>query len=102
MSMSNSASTDLLSIIVRLFGLALPVTGLYLGIKVIFKAWHLYEEPQRIERFADATERGSNLDTLLASVTADKPASLSRQSNTVTPTKAHKITPQLKMTHFLA
>ena len=86
--MSNSASTDLLSIVVRLFGLTLLVIGLYIGIKVIFEAWHLYEEPQRIERFADAIEQGSNLDALLASITTNKPASLSNQSNTVTQTKA--------------
>lgn len=100
--MSNSASTDLLSIVVRLFGLTLLVIGLYIGIKVIFEAWHLYEEPQRIERFADAIEQGSNLDALLASITTNKPASLSNQSNTVTQSKANKVTPQLKMTYFLA
>jgi len=100
--MSNSASTDFLSIIVRLFGLALLVIGLYIGIKVIFEAWHLYEQPQRIERFADAIEHGSNLDALLASVTSDKPPSLLEQSNTAVPTPAKKTTPQLKMTYFLA
>jgi disulfide bond formation protein DsbB len=100
--MSNSASTDLLSIIVRLFGLALLVIGLYIGIKVIFEAWHLYEQPQRIERFADAIEHGSNLDALLASVTTGKSASLPDQSGPATATKAKKTTPQLKITYFLA
>lgn len=100
--MNNSASTDILSIIVRLFGLALLVIGLYIGIKVIFEAWHLYEQPQRIERFADAIEQGSNLDALLASVTNDKSSPPLEQSSTVTPVKTKKATPQLKMTYFLA
>jgi len=92
--MSNSASTDLLSIIVRLFGLTLLIIGLYIGIKVIFEAWHLYEEPQRIERFADAIEHGSNLDSLLATISSDKPSIGQPQSS--------QALPKLKMTYFLA
>ncbi len=92
--MSNSASTDLLSIVVRLFGLTLLVIGLYIGIKVIFEAWHLYEEPQRIERFAEAIEQGSNLDSLLATISSDKPST--------NPAQTSEALPQLKMTYFLA
>tara|TARA_R110002111_G_scaffold33614_3_gene67351 strand:+ start:134 stop:586 length:453 start_codon:yes stop_codon:yes gene_type:complete len=92
--MSNSASTDLLSIIVRLFGLTLLIIGLFIGIKVIFEAWHLYEEPQRIERFADAIEHGSNLDSLLATISSDKPIAGQAQTSPALP--------KLKMTYFLA
>lgn len=97
--MDNNNTTDILSIIVRLLGLAMMLIGLYIGIKVIFEAWHLYEEPQRIERFADAIEHGSNLDALLASVTTNKaiPKSIDTPASDTTKTK-----PPLKVTYFLA
>lgn len=97
--MDNNNTTDILSIIVRLLGLAMMLIGLYVGIKVIFEAWHLYEEPQRIERFADAIEHGSNLDALLASVTTNKaiPKSIDTPASSNIQSK-----PPLKVTYFLA
>jgi disulfide bond formation protein DsbB len=62
-----SRSTEIIAVIVRLLGLAMLIIGLYIGIKVIIEAWSLYDEPQRIERFAEAIDEGSNLDQLLRS-----------------------------------
>ncbi|MBT3504267.1 MAG: hypothetical protein HN475_00580 [Piscirickettsiaceae bacterium] len=97
--MDNTNTTDILSIIVRTLGLVVLLVGLYIGIKVILEAWHLYEEPQRIERFADAIEHGSNLDAVLTTITASKaiPKQLKSDANTTI-----KANPPLKVTYFLA
>jgi disulfide bond formation protein DsbB len=67
---NTSKTTDLLSILVRSLGLIMLIIGLYIGIKVIFEAWKLYEEPQRIERLADAIDNGSHLDNAISSITS--------------------------------
>jgi hypothetical protein len=97
--MDNINTTDVLSIIVRILGLVILLVGLYIGIKVILEAWHLYEEPQRIERFADAIEHGSNLDAALSAITTGKaiPKQLGAEENTVL-----KESEPLKVTYFLA
>jgi Na+/proline symporter len=99
--MANISSTDTLSIIVRTLGLIVLLVGLYIGIKVIFEAWNLYQEPQRIERFADAIEHGSNLDALIASVATSKaiPKQIDSDSQAM---KSKQTTPPLKVTYFLA
>lgn len=61
-------STDLTHIIVRAFGFLLMIVGLWIGLKAINEAWGLYKEPQNIERFALAIEKGSNLDKSLSSI----------------------------------
>jgi hypothetical protein len=99
--MANANPNDILSIIVRLIGLVVLLVGLYIGIKVIFEAWHLYEEPQRIERFADAIEHGSNLDAILASVTKGKSIPKLLENETA-PTQPQQPSPPLKVTYFLA
>jgi hypothetical protein len=98
--MDNSNTTDILSIIVRFLGLIVLLVGLYVGIKVILEAWHLYEEPQRIERFADAIEHGSNLDAVLTAITVGKP--IPKQLKPETSTTTSKTAPALKVTYFLA
>jgi len=60
----------LLGVIVRLVGLAVLAVGLWVGVKVVLEAWALYEEPTRIEIFAEAVQTGSNLDGLVASLAA--------------------------------
>ena len=55
----------LLGAVVRLIGVAVLCVGLWAGVKVIVEAWALYEQPQRIERFATAIQSGSNLDGLI-------------------------------------
>ena len=67
---NTSKTTDFLSILVRSLGLIMLIIGLYIGIKVIFEAWKLYEEPQRIERLADAIDNGSHLDNAISSITS--------------------------------
>ena len=62
-----SRTTEVLAVIARLMGLIMLLIGLIIGIKVILEAWSLYDEPQRIERFANAIDQGSNLDQLLRS-----------------------------------
>lgn len=61
-------STDVTHIVVRAFGFLLMIIGLWIGLKAINEAWGLYKEPQNIERFAVAIEKGSNLDKALSSV----------------------------------
>lgn len=62
------------ALIVRFVGLAVLFVGLWVGLKIILEAWALYQSPQRIERFAVAIERGSNLDKIFA-VTAQRVSS---------------------------
>lgn len=116
MNNEQSTSSDFMSIVVRLMGLAILVVGLFVGIKVIFEAWDLYEQPERIERFADAIEKGSNLDSLLASLSpklapapapAPKPVDqldgdeAETEVTTVTPAPQQAPEP-LRVTYFLA
>lgn len=56
------------SAVVRLVGLAVLFVGLWVGIKVILEAWALYEQPQRIVRFADDIQKYSNLDGVIGSL----------------------------------
>ena len=101
--MSQTSSTDILAIIVRSLGLILLLVGLFIGIKVTLEAWHLYEQPERIERFAEAIEKGSNLDALIASV-AERNKIATQQPRAVSPTNnaspANK--PSLRISYFLA
>lgn len=57
-----------LSAAVRLIGVAVLCVGVWAGVKVIVEAWALYEQPQRIERFATAIQAGSNLDGLIGNL----------------------------------
>ncbi len=96
--MDNTTATDWLTLLVRLLGLVMLLIGLFIGIKVIFEAWHLYEEPQRIERFADAIEQGSHLNAVIASV-AQKQTS-TPQPRAIPPQQAKQVS--LDLTYFLA
>ena len=64
-----------LGLIVRTVGLCVLVVGLWVGVKVVLEAWALYQEPQRIESFAQAVEAGSNLDGLVADLARSAGAS---------------------------
>ena len=61
-----STAQHMLGLCVRLLGLAVLVAGVWTAVIVITEAWGLYQEPARIERFAAAIERGSNLDKAFA------------------------------------
>ncbi len=102
--MDNAASstTDFLSIIVRLLGVVMLLIGLFIGIKVIFEAWDLYKHPQSIERFAEAIEQGSHLDTLLAKFTPH-PKDIKNDTHAQSTLKKSE-TPgdSLRITYFIA
>lgn len=104
MDNSSAATTDFLSVVVRLLGLMMLLIGLFIGIKVIFEAWDLYKEPQNIERFADAIEQGSHLDGMLAKfISQSKPKSGDHTTSTQQPTSKAKPSPDsLQLTYFLA
>lgn len=60
------------------------IVGLWIGLKAINEAWGLYKEPQNIERFALAIEKGSNLDKSLSSIqSGEKGADANSQSESV-------------------
>ena len=61
-----TTAQQVLSLCVRLLGMTVLVAGVWTAVIVITEAWGLYREPARIERFADAIERGSNLDKAFA------------------------------------
>lgn len=54
------------TVLVRLLGVLLMLLGLFLAGAVLFEIWNLYKNPEHVERFAEAVERGSNIDTVLA------------------------------------
>ena len=73
---TQSASSSLLCITesvldigVRLTGIGLMAVGLWVGIEVVIEAWALYRDPSRIQVFADALERGINIDAIFAELT---------------------------------
>lgn len=57
---------QLLAVLVRLLGLCFLVVGIGAAVVILHEAWMLYQEPERIDRFALAIERGSNLDKIFA------------------------------------
>jgi len=60
--------TDMMSIIVRLFGFALLLAGIWIAIFVMLEAMELYENPKKIETLAAYIEQGSNVDKSLVSL----------------------------------
>ena len=55
-------------LLVRLTGIVLLSFGLLAGLKIMLEGFQLYREPARIEVFAQAIEKGSNIDRTLAPV----------------------------------
>jgi hypothetical protein len=93
-----SRSTEVIAVIVRLLGLLMLIVGLTIAIKTIIEAWSLYEEPQRIERFAEAIDEGSNLDQLLRSF-SQKATSTENEAETAATTSQQAT---LRVSYFLA
>ena len=100
MENAQSALTEIITIIVRLLGMAVLLVGLYVGIKVVFEAWQLYEEPQRIERFAKAIEQGSQLDSLITSLANNTTTDADSTEKPTKNTEPEK--PNIRLTYFLA
>ncbi|MDQ7072751.1 MAG: hypothetical protein Q9N32_03510 [Gammaproteobacteria bacterium] len=97
---NTSKITDFLSILIRSLGLIMLIIGLYIGIKVIFEAWALYDEPQRIERLADAIDNGSHLDKALSSFTSN--ALDVKPSDDPARVQINKADDSLRVSYFLA
>ena len=55
-----------LNVVVRLTGIGLMAVGLWVGVEVVIEAWALYRDPDRIQVFANALERGMNINAMLA------------------------------------
>ena len=58
-----------LNVVVRLTGIGLMAVGLWVGVEVVIEAWALYRDPDRIQVFANALERGMNINAMLAELT---------------------------------
>ena len=63
-----------LSIVVRVVGMVVLFVGLWVGVKVILEAWALYEQPQRVVRFADDIQKHSNIDGVIGSLAVPESA----------------------------
>ena len=96
-----SQTTEILAVIARLLGMVMLIIGLFIGIKVIFEAWSLYDEPQRIERFAEAIDHGSNLDKLLSSL-QKQTVSAEQAPNQINATPSRPEQASLRLSYFLA
>ena len=61
-------ANGVLDFLVRLAGLALLCIGLWTAVAIIREAWILYQNPNTgaVERFAQAIDNGSHLDSVLA------------------------------------
>lgn len=83
-----SVTTQLMQVFVRLVGVALLLVGLWAGVKVILAAWALYQQPQRVERFATAIEQGSHLDSLLTRIRPKAATNTAEESSSTAPAAA--------------
>ncbi len=99
----SAAATNFMSFFVRLMGIFMLLVGLWMGVKVITEVWGLYRGPQHIERFADAIDKGSNLDKVLANFSSRKPGRAKEREGLVEETKAsEKQNESLRISYFLA
>ena len=64
----DDTSRNIMSFLVRIFGFLLLLAGLWVALHVLLTAQDLYEHPEKIERFALAIEKGSNIDKTLAPI----------------------------------
>lgn len=62
----DDAGRNIMSFLVRILGFFLLLAGLWVALQVLLTAQELYEHPEKIERFAVAIEKGSNIDKTLA------------------------------------
>ncbi len=99
-----SKANSFMSFFVRLMGLFTLLAGLWVGVIVITEVLGLYKGPHSIERFADAIDKGSNLDKVLASFSSKKSKRVKRREGLidepeVTTTKNDDA---LRVSYFLA
>jgi len=87
--------------VVRGFGFVLMLVGLWISLAVIAEAWSLYKQPAKVERLAQAIERGSNLDHTLSRVSQNTQQPSEAAAATTAPPAA--ATPAgFRMTYFVA
>lgn len=86
---------QLLAVLVRVLGLCFLVIGIGAAVIILREAWSLYQEPARIERFAAAIERGSNLDKIFT-----LPASTSAEGEATGESSAPAADTQLRLSYF--
>lgn len=89
----------LLAAAVRVVGVAVLCVGVWAGIKVIVEAWALYEQPQRIERFAAAIQAGSNVDGLIGNLVA---ATSEGEAGAAAPARRDEPGGTLRLSYFAA
>jgi hypothetical protein len=77
-----------LAVLVRLLGLCFLVVGIGAGVVILNEAWMLYKEPTRIEKFAVAIERGSNLDKIFTLAGSDSAGEETRADGGASPPAA--------------
>ena len=64
----DDAGRNIMSFLVRILGFFLLLAGIWVAIQVLLTAQDLYANPEKIERFAVAIEKGSNIDKTLAPI----------------------------------
>lgn len=62
----NNVGRTIANLIIRALGILLLLIGLWVAIEILSAAQDLYENPEKIERFSIAIEKGSNIDKALA------------------------------------
>lgn len=95
-------STRLMNLVVRGLGLILLLTGLFVALMVISSAWSLYDDPVKIESFARAIERGSNLDLTLSQSASAGRSQLDAAGNDSGESAAGPDQPAFRLSYFAA
>jgi hypothetical protein len=94
---------QLLAVLVRLLGLCFLVVGIGAAVVILHEAWMLYQEPERIDRFALAIERGSNLDKIFA-LSGSEPVNTGEPGDTApgasSPSAASADSTSLRLSYF--
>ena len=105
-SMEHSPASEwgsmVLGSVVRVVGMVVLFVGLWVGVKVIFEAWALYEQPQRIVRFADDIQKYSNLDGVIGSLGAIEQGSAGARNKERDAATAHGTSSGLRLSYFAA
>lgn len=88
-------------LLVKGIGVILLLTGLWSSIHVLLEALQLYRDPVKVERLADAIERGSHLDRNLATSGFSESAE-STNAGSANVLSATQSTQTIRLTYFIA
>jgi len=101
-----SEENVMMNTLVRGIGLLVLVLGLVLALVTIREVWLLYHYPERVERFAIAIEKGSNIDhslsSLRESVTADTDKENGVNAAAAPETRPAAASGNIRVSYFLA